>query len=949
MSAFFERVRAALAPKGYEVLRELASGGMGAVFLARHAALDRLVAIKVLRLELATADGAERFLREARILANLGHPNIVPVHDSGESQGIYYYAMDYLEGETLADRLAAQPLSGPEALKLGRDLLAALETAHRAGIVHRDVKPANLFLLPDRAILTDFGVAKRVVEPAEPVTQTGAIVGTLDYMPPEQLAGKEITPATDLYAAAMVIYEAYTGRHWDIVDRPERAEWSGILRGVARVLQRALAFAPEDRWPDAATFRRALWHTREWTYQRRTIWLTVSGLVAGAVGAVALVHRWQEGTWPFHPPGALEVVVTPFESICGVDARSGERVARALVRDLQGYLDFTARGPAPPPWFRTGSTVVVRGTVCASGDSLRIEVGTQLGREAADPTVITALGDTGRVDLVADTLAYGLVAQIWNRENPLDLVLPKAALPKTAAGLAAWLAAERLLAQGRWGEADRAYDEAEAVDSTCWLCAWRHADVDKWLGRKFDEARAARYFSHIDSFPPHYQKLIRASRQPLLQRLETLISLMHRRRDFLPALFMLADELYHRGPLVGHPRQEAIEAFERVVHLRPDFMPAWEHLTWVLAADGREAAAKAAYDSLQRSGPARDPFSAELRALLAVGLVCRFDGSVACRRVLDDALPSAGGYPDLAAGPRYLMTFDAPAGAIEFGRRFAALGDQPALAQSGLVAEVSASLALGLVDSARAAARELRARFRRPELDVFGPELAGVLLLADPDSVDRGTRVREVSRSLAGHARSRASTAATRRRAAWTLLLLGRRFGALADSAGYARMLGGESGRRPLASVLAADALARQGRLDLALAVTDPLTALPADSLGDPASADPFFRTVLHLLRADWHERRQDAAGALAELDWYENDDVWDRPGGPPQVADMDWGFGTLARWRQAALLDRAGGAGACRVYLQVVDSWARGDERYRARADSAARRAAALGCKRAT
>ncbi len=943
MSAFFERVRAALAPKGYDVLRELGSGGMGAVFLARQVALDWLVAIKVLRPELATADGAERFHREARTLASLGHPNIVPIHDYGESRGIYYYVMDYLEGETLADRLAVKPLSQREALKLGRDLLDALGAAHRAGVVHRDVKPANIFLLPGRAVLTDFGVAKRLVGPDEPITVAGALVGTVDYMPPEQLAGKEITAATDLYAAAMVIYEAYTGRHWEITDRPERAVWSGVPRGVAAVLQHALAFAPEGRYPDATAFRRALWHTRERMYQWRTLGLTIAGLVAGAVGAVWLLHRWQEGVWPFRPPGALDVVVAPFESICGPASRSGERVAQTLVRELQGYLDFTAQGPSAPSWFRTRSTVVVRGTVCARGDSLRIAVGTQVGRQATDPTVITAQGETGHLERVADTLAYGLVRDIWNRENPLDLVLPRTALPQTAAGLAAWLAAERLLAQGRWGDADRAYEEAERIDSTCWLCAWRHADVDRWLGRKFDEARAARYLGHIDSFPPHYRRLMRASRRPLLERLEMLISLTHERRDFLPAQFMLADELYHRGPLVGHPRREAIEAFQRVVHLRPDFMPAWEHLVWVLAADGQEAAAKAAYDSLQRSGPPRDPFSEQLRALFQVGLACRFDGSASCRHALDLTLPGAGSYPDLAAGPRYLMTFDAPWGAIEFGRRFAALRDQPELARSGLIAQVSGYVALGLADSARAAARELRGG--GPELNVFAPELDGALLLVDADCAEGDARWAELSRALAEHARSRASTDATRRRAAWMLLLLARHCGAHADSAPYVRMVTGESGRRPLAGVLAADALARAGHVDLALAATDPLTTLPADSLGDPVSADPLFRVVLHLLRAGWHERRHDVAGAVAELDWYENNDAWDRPGGPPQVGDMDWAFGTLARWHQAVLLEQAGETGACRAYAAVAGAWAGGDTPFRARADSAAQRVKQLHC----
>ena len=950
MSAFFERVRAALAPKGYDVLRELGSGGMGTVVLAHQRVLNRSVAIKIIRPELYTAQAAERFADEAKTLATFSHPNIVPIHDADEADGMPYYVMAYLEGETVADRLLKGAIPAGDVLKLGRDLLDALGAAHAHGVIHRDVKPSNVFLVAGRAVLVDFGIAKQR-DTATSVTLPGAVVGTVDYMPPEQARGEGVTERTDLYAAAMVIYEAFTGRHWfAAVHNGPRAMWQGLPRRIVRVLQRALQDEPGDRWPSAVAFRRALWRTRTWPYRRRTLLLTIGGVVTGAAVAVWLVHQRLDGGWPFRAPTALQVVVAPLESICGGDARSGERVAAALVRDLQGYLDFSARGPAAPPWFRPRSLVVVRGTACARGGSLQVALEVRVGREAADPGSIAARGDTGQINLLADTLAYGLVRDIWNRANPLgDAVLPRSALPQKPAGVAAWLAAERLLAEGRWGKADSAYDEAEAIDSTCWLCAWRHADVDKWLGRPFDRARAARYMSHIDSFPPPYQRLMRAAGQSFARRLEALIPLARERRDFLPAQFMLADELYHRGPLVGHSRDAAIVAFDRVVRLRPDFMPAWEHLVWVLAADGREARARDAFARLQQSGPARDPFSEELRALLRVGLACRFADRVACRRALDQVLPAAGNYPDLAAGPRYLMSFDAPQGAVEFGRRFAALGDQPVLEHSGLVAQVAGYLALGLVDSARGAARALRDRARSPTFDVFASELDGALLLLDPAADPTTVRDRwaGVSAALAAHIRSRASSDSTRRRGAWLLLLLGRRFpGGLADSARYLDLVAEERGQRPLARLLAATTLA--ARPDRALAATDFLTELQADSLGDPADADPFFRTVLHLFRAEWNEAVRDPASAVRELAWYENNDVFDRPSGPPQVADMDWAFGTLARWRTARLFDGTGdrGEALCRAYAAVQAAWAAGDPPYRARADSARRRLAALGCK---
>src|SRR5207245_79408 len=202
MTTWLERVRAALAPKGYDVERVLASGGMGTVFLARQRALDRLVAVKIIRPELYTAQAAERFRQEGQTLASFSHPNIVPIHDADEAEGMPYYVMDFLVGETVADGLVRGPLPPARALKLGRDLLDALEAAHRRGVVHRDVKPATVFLVGEPGVLVDFVIAKRQAtagrgaDDALPVTQPGTVIGTLDYMPPEQAAGDEIGRAS---------------------------------------------------------------------------------------------------------------------------------------------------------------------------------------------------------------------------------------------------------------------------------------------------------------------------------------------------------------------------------------------------------------------------------------------------------------------------------------------------------------------------------------------------------------------------------------------------------------------------------------------------------------------------------------------------------------------------------------------------------------------------------
>ncbi len=243
----------------YDVQRELATGGMGVLFVARDTVLDRTVVIKVGRPELTHSEAAERFLQEARILARFRHPNIVQVYDAGQASGLFYYVMDYVEGETLADRLErGRPLRPEKVVQLGIDLLNALEAVHRLGITHRDVKPSNIFLQDDRTLLGDFGVAKtpQVIDRA--LTFPGQCVGTPGYMAPEQSVGAAVTPRTDLYALGMVLYEAVTGRRWPVNTQPARRDWSLMPEPLAAVLRRALAWLPEDRWPDAGSFRTAL-------------------------------------------------------------------------------------------------------------------------------------------------------------------------------------------------------------------------------------------------------------------------------------------------------------------------------------------------------------------------------------------------------------------------------------------------------------------------------------------------------------------------------------------------------------------------------------------------------------------------------------------------------------------------------------------------------------------
>ncbi|HEU5170108.1 MAG TPA: serine/threonine-protein kinase, partial [Gemmatimonadales bacterium] len=209
-----ERVAAALADR-YRIERELGQGGMATVYLAEDLKHRRRVAVKVLRPELAQSLGAARFLREIEIAAQLAHPHILPLHDSGEASGLLYYVMPFVEGESLRQRLVREGALAPaDAARFLREIADALAYAHGHGVVHRDIKPENVMLTGRHALVMDFGVAKAVSEAAGAgLTTVGVTLGTPLYMAPEQaIADPAIDHRADIYALGVLGYEMLTGR-----------------------------------------------------------------------------------------------------------------------------------------------------------------------------------------------------------------------------------------------------------------------------------------------------------------------------------------------------------------------------------------------------------------------------------------------------------------------------------------------------------------------------------------------------------------------------------------------------------------------------------------------------------------------------------------------------------------------------------------------------------------
>jgi Tol biopolymer transport system component/tRNA A-37 threonylcarbamoyl transferase component Bud32 len=273
MTAPADRLAAALADR-YRLERELGQGGMATVYLAQDLRHDRKVALKVLRPELAAVIGAERFLSEIKTTANLQHPHILPLFDSGEADGFLFYVMPYVEGETVRDRISREKqLPVAESVQIATEVASALDYAHRHGVIHRDIKPENILLHDGRALVADFGIALAASSAGTRMTETGMSLGTPHYMSPEQAMGERALDArTDIYALGCVLYEMlvgdppFTGSTAQaivakvVTEKPvsPRRARDTIPEAVEYAVLAALQKLPADRPGSAAEFAAAL-------------------------------------------------------------------------------------------------------------------------------------------------------------------------------------------------------------------------------------------------------------------------------------------------------------------------------------------------------------------------------------------------------------------------------------------------------------------------------------------------------------------------------------------------------------------------------------------------------------------------------------------------------------------------------------------------------------------
>ncbi|HEU4526203.1 MAG TPA: protein kinase, partial [Gemmatimonadales bacterium] len=405
----------------YRVERELGHGGMAVVFLAEDLKHRRRVAVKVLKPELSAVLGGDRFLREIGIAAALQHPHVLPLYDSGQAGGLLYYVMPYAAGESLRQRLGRErQLSLETALQITREVGSALQYAHESGIVHRDIKPENIMLSGGQAVVADFGIARALSAAGadQQLTLTGIVVGTPQYMSPEQAAGAAVDGRSDQYSLACTLYEMLIGEPPFSGPSPQaviarhsmepvpslRLVRQNVPPGTETAIMRAMAKVPADRFPSIQHFLDSLRagdaatgptvvpsRARSGTRRRALI-----GLAAAALAAVMTWSLVARG--PSAGDRITSVAVLPFEDFGNPDSSYlGPGMTDGLIADLAqiGSLKVISRssgamagenaGSLGELGSRLGVGAVVRGSIRKLGDSVRVQVRLQ---RSSDSTLI---------------------------------------------------------------------------------------------------------------------------------------------------------------------------------------------------------------------------------------------------------------------------------------------------------------------------------------------------------------------------------------------------------------------------------------------------------------------------------------------------------------------------------------------------------------------------------
>jgi tRNA A-37 threonylcarbamoyl transferase component Bud32/tetratricopeptide (TPR) repeat protein len=507
-----ERLREALA-KRYWIESEIGSGGMATVYLAQDLKHNRRVAVKVLNPELAQSLGAERFLREIETAANLRHPHILPLFDSGEAEGFLFYVMPYVKGESLRSRLTQEKqLPVEDAIQITREIADALAYAHEEGVIHRDVKPANIMLEAGHAVLADFGIAHAVAEAKDQrLTRTGTSLGTPGYMSPEQAMGEEdLDGRSDQYALGCVLYEMlaghppFTGVQVEAVVRQHLTEQPPpvtkarptVTTQVAEVISKALSKSPPDRYKTAGEMAAALALTTTPTKERSPLARTKAMIYAGTVILGLATIAVIASIWPISrsEAGGTLVAVMPFENRTGdpsldalgsmaaneiTDGITGvewgpinletvpsQQVQAVLSSASRGAGDTSADDPINALADETGAGLLISGWYYTEGESLHFQAEIYSPEDGRTVESVQTRGVTEDQTRALEVMQDRVVGALGINRYEAAGIVPEGRFrpPPAQSAIGPWMLAERAFTESEYATAVSHYDRALELD-----------------------------------------------------------------------------------------------------------------------------------------------------------------------------------------------------------------------------------------------------------------------------------------------------------------------------------------------------------------------------------------------------------------------------------------------------------------------------------------------------
>ena len=600
----------------YRFERELGRGGMATVYLAHDLKHGRLVAIKLLRQELVASLGPERFLREIQVTAGLQHPHILPLLDSGMLEDMAggarpYYVMPYVQGESLRDHLVRErQLPVDEAVRIARDVAAALGYAHEHGVVHRDIKPENILLSGGQAVVADFGLARALFAGgAERLTETGLALGTPHYMSPEQASGDpHVDGRADIYALGCVVYEMlageppYTGPTAQAIIAKrmvERIPQIRIVRetvpeALERAITRALAKTPADRFGTALEFAEALSQSSSAPLIRRPVgirrhWRAVAVLLAVLAGGVATLRFWSRPSGPDVSSSASLMAVLPFTPSGSDTALS--RLGRDLVFTMSSELDglgtirvvdaHTVLAQAKPSGLyspaegaalarRFGAGSMVHGSLVREGADVRLDFVLLPTDGGASPLARASVSNApDSVAALTDSAVHVLLRQIWIRGSAPTPSLEAALKTRSVPALRAFLEGERQIVGGLWDSAAGSYGRAREADPAFWLAYAREQYARYWSLQEPADTLIETLQRHRFELPEPERLTTEAivlwAQDSVALALDRARQLTERYPSSWFGWLVYADQLLHNGPLLGRSRTEARAGFQRAL------------------------------------------------------------------------------------------------------------------------------------------------------------------------------------------------------------------------------------------------------------------------------------------------------------------------------------------------------------------------------------------------